>query len=189
MQQATIEQTIVNGVNVDEFLEVIEAIKQQPELAKLQFRADNKWINGTNNRTIINEVYGAGQEHLREKEFVLEKDEPVFLLGTDKGANPVEHLLAALAGCLTTTLVYFAAAAGVKLEEITSKFEGDASVLGFLGLDENTRMGCDEIRVTFDIKSDAPQEKIQELVELAKSRSGVFDMLTNTTPISVQLAA
>jgi uncharacterized OsmC-like protein len=182
------EQTIVNGVNVDELVGTIEAVRQQPELATLQFRASNEWINGANNRTSISGVYGAGQEHAREKTFVLEKDEPAFLLGTDKGANPVEHALAALAGCLTTTLVYFAAAEGVKLDEVTSKFEGDASLLGFLGIDENTRMGCEEIRVTFDIKSDAPREKVQELVELAQARSGVFDMLTNKTPVSVRLA-
>ena len=96
--------------------------------------------------------------------------------------------LAALAGCLTTTLVYFAAAEGVQLDEITSKLEGDGSLLGFLGIDENTRMGCEDIRVTFDIKSNAPREKIQELIELAQNRSGVFDMLTNKTPVSVQLA-
>ncbi len=144
-------------------------------------------ITGSHNRTSINGVYGAGQEHVRQKTFVLEKDEPEFLLGTDIGANPVEHLLAALAGCRTTTLVFFAAAEGVQLDEVTSKIEGDGSLLGFLGLDVNMRMGLDEIRVTFDIKSDAPREKIQELVELAQARSGVFDMLTNKTPVSVQL--
>lgn len=187
MQQAIKEQTNVNGVNVDELVGTVEAVRQQPELAKMQFRASNEWIDGANNRTSVNKVYGAEQEHTREKTFVLEKDEPFFLLGTDKGANPVEYTLAALAGCLTTTLVYFAAAEGVELKEVTSKFEGDASLLGFLGLDDNTRMGCEEIRVTFDIKSDAPREKIQELVELAQARSGVFDMLTNRTPVSVSL--
>lgn len=182
------EQTMVNGVNVDELVGTIEAVNQDWNLAKMQFRASNQWINGANNRTAVNGVYGAGQEQTREKTFLLEKDEPAFLLGTDKGANPVEHLLAALAGCLTTTLVYFAAAEGVQLDEVTSKIEGDASLLGFLGIDENTRMGCDEIRFTFDIKSPEPREKIQELVDLAQSRSGVFDMLTNKTPVSVQLA-
>lgn len=181
------EQMMVNGVNVDELVETIETIKEQPELAVMQFRAGNEWINGANNRTSIKEIYGAGQEQTREKTFVLEKDEPVFLLGTDKGANPVEHLLAALAGCLTTTLVYFASAEGVQLDGVSSKIEADASLLGFLGLDENTRMGCEEIRITFDIKSPEPREKIQELVELAQARSGVFDMLTNKTPVSIQL--
>ncbi len=182
------ETTMVNGVNVDELIGTIEAVKEQPELAKTQFRAGNEWINGAHNRTSINGVYGAGQEQTRKQTFVLEKDEPEFLLGNDIAANPVEHLLAALAGCLTTTLVFFAAAEGVQLDEVTSKFEGDGSLLGFLGLDENTRMGFDEIRVTFSIKSEAPREKIQELVELAQARSGVFEMLTNKTPVSVRLA-
>lgn len=183
------EQTIVNGINVDELVGIIEAIRQQPKLAKFQFRADDKWINGTHNRTTINGLYGAGQEHTRENPFVLDKDEPPVLLGKNIAANPVEYTLAALAGCLTTTLVLFAAAEGIKLNEITSTFEGDADLMGFLGLDENTRMGCSEIRVTFDIKADAPREKIHALVELAKARSGVFDMLTNKTPVSVKLAA
>lgn len=181
------EKTIVNGINVDDFNATIEAIKQQPDLAQLQFRASNEWVSGTYNRTTVNEVYGAGEEHAREKPFVLEKDEPVFLLGTDKAANPVEHLLAALAGCLTTTLVYFAALEGVRLDQITSKFEGDLNVLGFLGIDPSRRMGCEEIRITFDIKSDAPREKIEQLVQLAQEKSGVFDMLTNKTPVKVKL--
>lgn len=181
------EQTIVNGVDVDAFNATLEAVTAQPELAKLQFRAANRWLAGTCNETTVNEVFGAGEEHRRANSFTMHKDEPVFLLGTDQGPNPVEHLLAALAGCLTTTLVYFAAAEGVRLDEVTSKIEADASVLGFLGIDENTRMGCEEIRVTFDIKSPAPTEKIRELIALAQSRSGVFDMLTNRTPVSVGL--
>jgi uncharacterized OsmC-like protein len=181
------EKTIVNGIDVDEFNATVEAIREQRDLAQLQFRARNEWIGGTHNRTTVNEVYGAGELHEREKSFLLEKDEPVFLLGTDKGANPVEHLLAALAGCLTTTLVYFAAAEGVRLDRIASRFEGDINVLGFLGIDPSRRTGCEEIRVTFDIEADAPREKIERLVQLAQERSGVFDMLTNKTPVSVTL--
>ncbi|MEZ5426458.1 MAG: OsmC family protein [Pyrinomonadaceae bacterium] len=185
---ATKEQTKVNGVDVDQLVGTIEAIKEQPDLARMQFRAANKWISGGNNRTTVREVYGAGKEQERRQTFVLEKDEPEFLLGTDRGANPIEHILAGLAGCLTTTLVYFAAAEGVRLDEVTSSFEADASLLGFLGLDENTRMGCDQIRVTFDIKSEAPREKIRELIALAQEHSGVFDMLINRTPVTVRLA-
>jgi uncharacterized OsmC-like protein len=182
------EQKIVNGVNVTELFGTIDAIQNQPELAKFQFRASNKWINGTNNHTTVNALYGAGEGHNRENPFVLEKDEPAVLLGTDRGANPVQYTLAALAGCLTTTLVCFAAAEGVELKEVESEFEGDADLRGFLGLDENIRMSCENIRVTFHIKSDVPREKLQELVKLAQSRSGVFDMITNKVPVAVQLA-
>jgi uncharacterized OsmC-like protein len=188
MQDGIKEQKFVNGINATEFLATIDVVAGQPELAKMQFRAQNKWLGGTHNCTTINEVYGAGEEHTRETSFILHKDEPLFLLGTDMGANPVEHLLAALAGCLTTTLVYFAAAEDIKLDEVTSKVEADASLLGIFGIDENTRMGCSQIRVTFDIKSPAPRERIEELVKLAQSKSGVFDALTNKTPVSVELA-
>ncbi len=56
------EQTMVNGVNVDELVGTIEVIRQQPELAKMQFRASNEWISGGNNRTTVKDVYGAGEE-------------------------------------------------------------------------------------------------------------------------------
>lgn len=185
----TIEKTIVNGIAVDALNETVEAINADAEIAKFKFRARNRWIGGTHNRTTINNLYGAHQEIERAADFTLDKDEPEILLGTDKGANPVEYALAALAGCLTTTLVCFAAVEGVALDEIESEIEGDTDLRGFLGLDDSVRRGLSEIRVSFKIKSDAPEEKLRALVELAKSRSGVFDMLNNGVPISVGLKA
>lgn len=185
----TIEKKLVNGVAVDELNATIEAIGEQPEIAKFQFRARNRWLVGGRNRTTINDFYGACEEHARKESFVLEKDEPEILLGTDTGANPVEYTLAALAGCLTTTLVFHAAAQGIRIEEIESELEGDTDLRGFLGLDESVRNGFSRIRVSFKIKADAPAEKLRELVELAQNRSGVFDMLSSGVPISVNLKA
>src|SRR5688500_15530981 len=111
------KQKIVNGVNVDELFATIDAIKVEPEIAKFNFRATNRWVVGGNNQTTVNEYSGACQEFSRDEPFVFQKDEPPILLGTDKGANPVEYVLAALAGCLTTSLVYHAAAKGIKIEE------------------------------------------------------------------------
>ena len=185
----TIEKNTVNGIAVDALNETIEAIKTDAEIAKFKFRARNRWVGGTHNRTTINQLYGAHQEVERAADFTLDKDEPEILLGTDKGANPVEYALAALAGCLTTTLVCFAAAEGVAIDEIESELEGDTDLRGFLGLDGAVRKGLSEIRVSFRIKSEASAEKLEELVELAKSRSGVFDMLNNGVPISVRLKA
>jgi uncharacterized OsmC-like protein len=184
----TKENKIINGVDRDELLGTIEAVKEARALGSFQFRAENRWLDGARNDTTVKDIYGAGQEQPRENPHVMQKDEPVFLLGTDKAANPVEYLLAALAGCLTTTLVFFAAAESIALDEVTSKLEADGTLLGFLGIDETVRMGFDEIRVTFDVKSEAPRERIEALLTLAQSRSGVFDMLTNPTPVSVRLA-
>ncbi len=178
-----------NGVNVDQLFATINAIKDNPGLAKFKFRAANEWVNGGHNRTAIKDFYGAGQEDAtRRQTFVFDNDEPAVLLGEDNGANPVEFVLHALAGCLTTSLVYHAAAQGIKIEAVESKFEGELDLRGFLGMSENVRNGYQNIRVTFKIKADAPEEKLKELCELAQKRSPVFDIITNPTPVSVQLA-
>jgi uncharacterized OsmC-like protein len=185
--QTIAQQQITNGVNVDEFFATIDAVKADTEIAKFNFRASNKWVNGGHNRTTVKNFYGACQEVIRDRSFVLEKDEPSLLLGTDRGANPVEYALAALAGCLTTTLVFHAAAQGIRIESIESRLEGDTDLRGFLGLDETVRNGLDKIRVRLSVKADATKEKIQELVTLAQNRSGVFDMLSNGVPVAVEL--
>lgn len=92
-----------------------------------------------------------------------------------------------MAGCLTTSLVYHAAAKGIKVDEIESTLEGDLDLHGFLGLDESIRNGYDSIQVKFKIKSDAPDEKLEELVQLAKNRSPVCDIISHPTPVNVSL--
>jgi uncharacterized OsmC-like protein len=180
------EQKNINGVNVSKLFETVDVIKGNAEVAKFKFRTDNKWINGGHNRSTIKDFYGACQEDTsREKPFVMDNDEPAVLLGEDNGANPVEYVLHALAGCLTTSLVYHAAARGIKLDEVESKFEGDLDLHGFLGLDDNVRNGYENIRVTFKIKADVPEETLDELVRLAQKRSPVFDIVTNSVPVSV----
>ena len=94
-----------------------------------------------------------------------------MLLGTDTGPNPAEYLLHALAACLTTTLVYIAAARKVRLTEVSSTFEGDMDVRGCLGLYDAYRNGFTQIRGTFRIKGDAPAEKLREIVENAPRRA------------------
>jgi len=179
---------LINGVNVDQLFGTINAIQETPSLAKFNFRARNKWINGGHNRTTIKDFYGAGQEDTsRQMTFVLHNDEPAVLLGEDNGANPVEFVLHALAGCLTTSLVYHAAARGIQLEEVESQLEGDLDLHGFLGLSDQVRNGYEGIRVTFQIKADAPQETLEELCELAQKRSPVFDIVSHPVPVTVRL--
>jgi len=182
------KQKMMNGVNVDQLFGTINAIKETPGLARFKFRASNRWINGGHNRTTIKDFYGAGQEDTSHPSpFVMDNDEPAVLLGEDNGANPVEFVLHALAGCLTTSLVYHAAAQGIKIEEVESQFEGDLDLHGFLGLSDKVRNGYEHIRVTFRIKADAPEEKLQELCQLAQRRSPVFDIVSNPVPVSVRL--
>ena len=180
-------EKIVNGVSVTQLFGTINAITENPAISKFNFRAKGKWINGGHNQTTINDFDGACQTHTRGQPFVFDKDEPPVLLGTDQGANPVEYALAALNGCLTTSLIYHAAAQGVKIDEVESTLSGDLDLQGFLGMSEKVRNGYEKIRVNFKIKSDAPSEKIKELVDLAQKRSPVFDIVSHPTPVEVSL--
>ena len=187
---STTAETIRNGVDTAQLYGTLDAIKADPALARFQFRARNRWIAGAHNRTTIRDFYAAKQEDTsRSDEFVIDAGEPAILLGTDTGANPAEHLLHALAACLTTSLVYVAAARGVRLTEVESTFEGDMDVRGALGLSDEYRNGFDHIRATFRVKGDAPEEKLREVVDRAQLRSAVFDMVTNGVDVSVDVEA
>lgn len=182
MNQASIHSTHINGVNVDRLQTTLGAIQENPSLSKFQFRATNRWVYGGHNQTTIQEFYGAGQEDTsRTKPFVFDADEPPVLLGEDKGANPVEFVLHALASCLTTSMVYHAAAQGIRIEEVTSHLEGDLDLQGFLGLSPTIRNGYQNIRVRLTVKSEASAEKLRELC----SRSPVFDIVSNPVPVNV----
>jgi len=175
----------VNGVTVEDLSNTINAIKATPSIAKFKFRIRNQWVDGGRNSSTADGFYGAGQEQSRPKPFVLEADEPSVLLGKDTAANPVEHLLHALASCLTTSMVYHAAARGIQIEEVESSLEGDLDLRGFLDLDKNVRNGYQGIRVNFKIKADLPDAKLQELGQLGSGHSPVFDSLTRGVPVSV----
>ncbi len=181
------QEKVVNGVSVTKLFGTINAIQENPTIAKFNFRAKGKWVNGGHNRTTINDFYGAGQTHVRSQPFVYEMDEPPVLLGENYGANAGEYALTALSGCLTTALIYHAAAQGIKIEEVETTLSGDVDLHGFLGLDESVRNGFQKIQVTFSIKSNAPEEKLRELMELAQKRSPVLDMLSHPTPVEVTM--
>lgn len=181
--------TRINGIDTAVLFGTLDAITDNPALGRFQFRVANEWIDGAHNRSTIKSFYGAGAEDsTRTVEFTLDAGEPQVLLGTDTGANPGEALLHALAGCMTTSLVFIASARGVRLTEVTSTIEGNMDVRGALGLDDDYRNGFEDIKMTFTVKGDADSEQIRTLVERASARSAVFDIVKNGVPISVEVA-
>lgn len=178
-----------NGVDTEQLYGTLDAIKFRPELGVFRFRARNRWIEGAHSRTVIKGFYGAGQEdESREREFVVDADEPAVLLGVDAGPSPAEHLLHALAACLTTALVYVAAARRVRLTEVESTLEGEVDLRGTLGLSDDVRNGFSRIRVRFVVRGDAPEAALREIVERAQARSAVLDMVSNGVPVTVEVA-
>jgi uncharacterized OsmC-like protein len=189
MEQQAAEASIqtLNGVDVSRLLDTIEAIKGTPGIGKFKFRARNKWINGGHNRTTITDFFGAQQDHSHREDFVLDEDEHQVLLGEDSGPNPVEYLLTGLAGCLTSSLVYHAAARGIEIRAVESRLEGDLDLRGFLGLSEEVPVGYESIRVYFKIDADISEAQKEELIRIAQKYSPVFNTIVNPTPVSVLL--
>jgi uncharacterized OsmC-like protein len=178
-----------NGIDTPTLFATIDAVKGQPDLAKFQFRVSNRWVKGTNSRSRMESFTGAGgqQEHKRTYEY--DADHPAVLVGGDEGPTPVEFLLHGLAACITAGIANVAAARGVTLTEVTSRIEGDINLLGLLGLSKEVRNGYERIRATFEIKGDAPAEKLREIVAQSQARSAVFDVLTKGVPVEIAVDA
>ncbi len=182
-----LDEKVLNGVNVDQLFSTVDLIKGNPDIAKFKFRASNEWVNGTHNRGAVKGFYGALKEDDSRPEVSYDMDEPPVLLGHDKGSNPVEYLLTALSGCLTTSLVAHASAKGIELKSVRSRYEGDIDLRGFLGLSQDVPVGFQEIRVYFEIDADISDEQKQELIQMAQKYSPVFNTITRATPVSVKL--
>lgn len=191
MTQQTVAQpaTHVNGLNVQAAFDTIDAIKADNGLAKFQFRARNTWINGGENRSTIRDFYGAGREDdSRTMAFEFTNGEPPVLLGNNEGANPVEFLLHALAGCLTTTLVLHAAARGIPIRALSTELEGDLDVRGLLGLDDAVSPGYEQIRVRMRVKADCSDEQLDELLAYTQQHSPVCNTVCRPVPVAVERA-
>lgn len=174
----------VNGIDLSVLQNTVSAIKDDPQVGKCRFRAHNKWHGGAHNCTTITDFDGANQTIQHKQPFELHCDEPPILAGEDDGANPVEHLLNALAGCVTTSMVAHAAVASIHVEEVESELEGDIDLNGFLGLDSQVPKGFTEIRVRFKVKTDP--ENLEKLRRLA-AFSPVYNTLIHSPNVDIQI--
>lgn len=177
--------TRVNGVDLATLKATVQAMKREPDLGACRFRARNTWLGGNRNQSVVTGFYGARQEMEHKQTFRMDADEPAILAGNDEGANPVEHLLHALASCLTTSMVAHAAVRGIEIEELESELEGDIDLRGFLGLALDVPKGYTNIRAKFRVK--AMPEDLERLRELALF-SPVFNTITHGAQVEVAVA-
>jgi uncharacterized OsmC-like protein len=181
--------TFINGLNVQQALDTIAALKADKSLAKFQFRAKNAWINGGENRSTIQGFYGAGvEDSSRVKPFEFTNGEPPVLLGHNEGANPVEFLLHALAGCVTTTFVLHAMARGIAIRALSTELEGDLDLQGLLGLDDRVPAGYQQIRIRMHVEADCPDEALDDLLAYAQQHSPVCNTVCRPVPVVIERA-
>ncbi|MHA6965317.1 OsmC family protein [Zobellella denitrificans] len=178
---------MINGLDKDQMMTTIAAIQQQPGLARFQFRARNRWVSGGENRSTIQDFYGAGQEDdSRTQPFHFTNGEPPVLLGANEGANPVEYLLHALAGCVTTTLVLHAAARGIRIRALSTELEGDIDLHGLLGLDDGVPAGYEQITIRMKVDADCSDQELEDLMGYARQHSPVCNTVCRPVPVRLE---
>jgi uncharacterized OsmC-like protein len=112
-------------------------------------------------------------------------DEPPAMGGTDHGANPVEYLLAGLAGCLNVVAHMVAKEQGIQLNSLQISVEGDINPARLLGLSGEERAGFQSLRILLIPDTDASPEALLKWLETIEERCPVRDNLANKTPLHI----
>ncbi|HEV2605998.1 MAG TPA: OsmC family protein [Microvirga sp.] len=98
-----------------------------------------------------------------------------------------DMLLEALVACAGVTLKAVATALEIPLRQGTVRAEGDLDFRGTLGVDKAAPVGFRDIRLTFEVDTDAPQEKIDQLLKLTERYCVVFQTLNAKPNLAVEM--
>ncbi|MTD54394.1 OsmC family protein [Amycolatopsis pithecellobii] len=177
-----------NGVNVEALLGAREALGDSPEIAKFTWRSVNSWVKGTHSQSTVETFYGLGGEQQHKKTFAFDADHPAVFAAEDNGITPVEFVLVALGSCLTAGIAAVAQQRQIQLNSVRATVEADFDLHGILGADPEVRNGFSDVRVHYDIDADASPEDVKAIVAQSQKRSAVYDILTNPTNVTVEVA-
>lgn len=122
---------------------------------------------------------------VKARNFDLIIDEPENLGGDDRGANPVEFVLAALAGCLNVVGNLIAKEMDLKISNLKFEIEGELNPMKFLGKSSAERAGYQNITAVVSGDTDADEKTIEEWLSRVEERCPVSDNLSNSTPLKI----
>ena len=171
-QRKTAEPTIVNGIKVDDLLALIDDVKRDPTKGKTNWRVTTTWQGQARSRAEI-ESYEIGGERVPRR-FSIDIDEPCELGGSNRFANPQEHLIAALNACMTVGYVAQCAVRGITLEKLEIETEGEIDLRGFLGIDPAVPPGYEKLSYTVRIKGSGTKKEFAEIHEAVMATSPNF---------------
>ena len=184
-QPKTIEPTIVNGINLDDLFALIDSAKQGAVQAKTNWRVTTTWQGQTRSRAQV-EGFEIGGERVPRR-FSIDIDEPCELGGTNRFANPQEHLLAALNACMMVGYVAQCAVRGITLESLEIETDGEIDLRGFLGVDPAVPAGYEKLSYVVRIKGNGTKEQFAEIHEAVMATSPNFYNVSRPVPLKPTL--
>jgi uncharacterized OsmC-like protein len=105
--------------------------------------------------------------------------------GDGQSACSADMLLEALIGCAGVTLSAVATALNISLRGATIRAEGDLDFRGTLGVSKDVPVGFKEIRLNFDLETDASEEQVTTLLRLTERYCVVYQTLSHPAKINV----
>ena len=171
-QTKTAEPTVVNGINVDDLFGLIEGVRREPAKGKTHWHVATTWQGQTRSRARV-ESFEIGGEPVPRR-FSIDIDEPHALGGSDRFANPQEHLIAALNACMMVGYVAQCAVRGIALESLAIETDGEIDLRGFLGLDPSVPPGYENLSYTVRVKGDGTKQQFAEVHNAVMATSPNF---------------
>jgi uncharacterized OsmC-like protein len=181
----TADPTVVNGINVDDLFALIDDVKREPAKGKTNWHVITTWQGQTRSRAEI-ERYEFGGEKVPRR-YSIDIDEPRELGGSNKFANPQEHLIAALNACMTVGYVAQCAVRGITLESLSIETDGDIDLRGFLGIDPAVPPGYEKLSYTVRIKGSGTKEQFAEIHKAVMATSPNFYNLSQAVALKPAL--
>jgi len=184
-QTKTAEPTVVNGINLDDLFALIEGARRDAAKSKTNWRVTTTWQGQTRSRAQV-EGFEIGGERVPRR-FSIDIDEPSELGGTNRFANPQEHLLAALNACMTVGYVAQCAVRGITLESLEIETDGEIDLRGFLGIDPAVPAGYEKLSYVVRIKGNGTKEQFTEIHEAVMATSPNFYNVSQAVPLKPML--
>jgi uncharacterized OsmC-like protein len=181
----TVEPKVVNGINVYELLALIEGVKGDTAKGKTHWRVNSAWQGQTQSRAHV-EGFTIGEQQV-SRQFSIDIDEPCELGGSNRFANPQEHLLAALNACMMVGYVAQCAVRGITLEKLEIKTHGEIDLRGFLGIDPTVSPGYDNLSYVVRIKGNGTRDQFAEIHKRVMATSPNFHNVSRPVALNPTL--
>jgi uncharacterized OsmC-like protein len=155
---------------------------------KETYEAIKKDINaGEKNFNVECEMLKEGMQtkvSMGEKPHVIMIDAPEGLGGTNQGASPLLAILGSIGACIIAVTKFWSLIMNIPIEEMKVFSRGHINLGGIFGINDNVLPGYDKLEPVIRIRSSAPKEKVEELMEKVFSHCPVITNFKGASPIN-----